>query len=291
MAAKRFGCAVLMATGCTGQTVCGPVFAQDPVEIRRIESCETIEGELIIAGGFRDVLSLPNLVEVRDGIAISEVGLLDLPNLERVGYGVSRGDLAVREVFVGVNAPQLRSLGRGAFAEDDDTFLNEHGVYVRAEGDIDIDLGALENPGELFFDNIGRTPVLGAVRSGGVSLMGSMPSTLTFPMVIGTLRVTGTTNLTDVTATMPAGQLDIEISGTRDLQTVTAHTSTLDAVSINDNADLQRVLLPDLQALELLVVEDNASEVQVDLGAVVCPESHRWQRNGSEEPETLAACD
>ena len=281
----------MLLSGCGGGAICGSTYANDPVDLERVTSCVSIEGELIIGAGFREALSLPNLVEVRDRVDISDVADLDLPNLERVGFGVSRGDLSIRGAAGRVSAPRLISVGRGHYAEDDDTFLNEHGVYISAAAPTDVELPLLENPGQVVLDGIGRAPNLGAVRTGSLTLIGAMPERLSFPAVYGTVRVRSTSGLTELDVGLPQAQQTVELTQTADLSDVRIDAAQLDALVITENQSLAAVSAPNLTTLRSLSAQDNATAFTLDLGDVTCVESVIWTRNAGEPPAQAAECD
>ena len=236
-----------------------------------------------------DAQSWKLLVEVRDRLVVNGVARLDLPNLERIGFGVSRGDLQVGNAAGRVSAPRLVSVGRGAFSEPDDAFLTDHGVVIRADEPTDIDLGALTNPGSLLLDNVGRTPLLAAERLGDVTLVGDLPESLDLPVAYGDVIVRDTAGLRSLVMGMAEGQRSFQVSRTDGLQTITLDATRFDAMTLTGNTSLARVDAPSLDELELLVAEDNTSVLELNLGANVCPDSVRWTRNASPEP-TFPGC-
>lgn len=287
---RSIGLAVLLLTGC-GSDVCGPQSVGDLVELQRVERCRIVEGDLLIGAGYRDVLSLPNLVEVQGRLHASGMGVLDLPALERIGTGLSRGDLRVGEVEGGVSAPLLRTIGRGHYANEAPAdAISDFGVSIDAAATTSVTLPSLESTGWLALDDVGLAPDLSSTLAfGDVTLLGEQASDLAFDPVYGDVIVSGTEGLVELELGLAIATGTVSLSNNTDLRSVVVHSEGLQALDVRNNPMLESITLVGVASLAVLAVEDSPTDFVLSAAELACAGSVRWTRNAGEQP--LAECE
>lgn len=223
--------------GCSD--VCGSFVAQDPTELRGIERCRVVDGELLVTAGYRDELVLPGLEEVTGRMIVEDVAVLDLPALERVGSGPSRGDLVVGGLSGRFAAPVLRTVGRGWYEEPDDGFLSESRMEIRADGPTSVDLGSLEIPGGLLLDGLTAPLDLPSLVSvGALGVSGRAPAAFSTPVLPVSLQVSDTQGLERLDVPQPGALARLSILGNADLRDVSLGLTAADVVEVVENPAL-----------------------------------------------------
>ena len=145
-----------VTTGCSSD-VCPSMVIEDAGDLDRVARCRIIDGELLAQVGSLPELALPALVEVRDRLVVRGFASVSFPALQRVGTGISRGDVVVTGLRDRADLSALETVGLGAFAEDPNESL-DRAVTVEADplgNGPTVDLARLTSIGSLALGRVG----------------------------------------------------------------------------------------------------------------------------------------
>lgn len=292
MAAERlvvvglFAGLLLGTLGCSD--VCGSQVARDPTELRGLDRCRVVDGELLVEAGYRDELVLPKLEEVTGRVVIRDVAVVDLPALERVGSGVTRGDLTVAGLSGRLSAPVLETIGRGWYEEPDDAFLEEHGLALAADSATQVELGSLRIAGRLTVEGFRTAIDLPSLQNlGSTTFIGAAPEVLELPVLPTSLRVTATEGATTLRIPQSGTTGRIEVLNNVDLVTVELSPVAVSRLDVVENPALETVRAPDLSE-GTASVTDNPSLATFETG-LPCADLD-WRRNALEVPDGAPGC-